>query len=88
MDSRLHLPSRVAPSIIDAVEPSLPRLASYRRRLQRALAAIAAGDRQMLAHPIRDSYHTMWFELHEELLRLTGRNRAEEAAGAGLEPSG
>jgi hypothetical protein len=27
------------------------------------------------------SHHTVWFELHEELIRLTGRNRADEAAG-------
>ena len=34
----------------------------------------------MMAHPLRDSYHTVWFELHEELIRLSGRNRASEAA--------
>ncbi len=44
------------------------------------LAAVAGGDLQMIAHPLRDSYHTVWFELHEELIRLTGRNRADEAA--------
>ena len=36
----------------------------------------------MVAHPFRDNYHTVWFELHEEPIRLTGWNRAEEAARA------
>ena len=36
----------------------------------------------MVAAPVKDSYHTVWFELHEELIILSGRNRAdEEAAG-------
>jgi pyruvate,orthophosphate dikinase len=36
----------------------------------------------MLASPLKDSYHTVWFEFHEELIALTGRDRAiEEAAG-------
>ncbi|MEQ8840407.1 MAG: PEP/pyruvate-binding domain-containing protein [Acidimicrobiales bacterium] len=57
-----------------------PRLARYGDRLARALAALEAGDLAMFAHPLRDSYHTVWFELHEELIRLSGRNRADEAA--------
>ena len=59
---------------------ALPRLADYTDRLELALAAIDAGDHQMIAHPLKSSYHTVWFELHEELIRLTGRNRADEAA--------
>jgi hypothetical protein len=27
-----------------------------------------------------DSFHTVWFELHEDLIGLLGRTRAEEAA--------
>jgi pyruvate,orthophosphate dikinase len=26
-----------------------------------------------------DSYHTVWFELHEDLIRLAGRTREAEA---------
>ena len=59
---------------------ALPRLTGYTDRLELALAAIDAGDHQMIAHPLKSSYHTVWFELHEELIRLTGRNRADEAA--------
>jgi pyruvate,orthophosphate dikinase len=56
---------------------ALPRFDGYTRRLQRALDAISAGDQTMVAAPIKDSYHTVWFELHEELLLLTGRERVE-----------
>lgn len=55
-----------------------PRLRGYPRRFDAALAAIASGDQSMLASPLKDSYHTVWFEFHEELIALTGRNREEE----------
>jgi pyruvate, orthophosphate dikinase len=37
----------------------------------------------MIASPLKDSYHTIWFELHEELIHLAGRNRATEEARSG-----
>ena len=67
-------------SIIDVVAAAEPRFRRYADRLADALASIRAGDEQMVAHPMRPSFHTVWFELHEELIRLTGRNRADEAA--------
>lgn len=57
-----------------------PRLSRYADRLATALAAIDAGDRRFVAAPLLDSYHTIWFELHEELIRLAGLSRAVEAA--------
>ncbi|MDH3681571.1 MAG: PEP-utilizing enzyme, partial [Acidimicrobiia bacterium] len=67
-------------AVIDAVSDAVPRLAVYRDRLGDAVAAIVAGDTAMVASPLKESYHTVWFELHEELIRLSGRNRADEAA--------
>jgi len=66
--------------VIDAVAEGLGRIGRYRHRLGEAVAAIAAGQLEMVAHPLKESYHTVWFELHEELIRLSGRNRADEAA--------
>jgi len=66
--------------IIAAVAEVESRFRRYTERLLAALEAIEQGDQQMVAHPLRDSYHTVWFELHEELIRLSGRNRADEAA--------
>lgn len=57
-----------------------PRLARYADRLDRAVERIAAGDHTYVARPIMDSYHTVWFELHEDLIGLCGLSRAEEAA--------
>jgi pyruvate,orthophosphate dikinase len=60
----------------------LPRLARYGRRLDAAAAAAIGGDRLFIASPRVDSYHGVWFELHEDLIRLAGRTReAEVAAG-------
>ncbi len=66
--------------VIDGVSQVLARIGSYRPRFDAAVAAIHAGDHQMVAHPLKDSFHTVWFELHEELIRLAGRNRADETA--------
>jgi pyruvate,orthophosphate dikinase len=55
-------------------------LTHYRFRLDRALASASTGDQRYVASPRVDSYHSIWFELHEELILLAGRSRAEEAA--------
>ncbi|WP_040840955.1 hypothetical protein [Nocardia brevicatena] len=57
-----------------------PRLATYQRRFGNAVEQIRAGNTSYLARPITDSYHTVWFEFHEELIGLLGRTREEEAA--------
>jgi pyruvate,orthophosphate dikinase len=58
----------------------LPRLARYAHRLDAAAAAATAGDGRYIASPRLDSYHGVWFELHEDLIRLAGRTREEEVA--------
>jgi pyruvate,orthophosphate dikinase len=61
-------------------EEGCPRLADYRTRLQRALDQALRGDQRYVASPRVDSYHGIWFELHEDLIQLAGRNRADEVA--------
>lgn len=59
-----------------------PRLGDYGDRLDRALAAARSGDNRFVASPRVDSYHGIWFELHEDLIQLAGRTReAEVEAG-------
>lgn len=58
----------------------LARLDTYARRLQRAADRVAAGDHGFIASPRLDSYHNVWFELHEDLIQLAGRTREEETA--------
>ena len=70
---------RVTP-IIAAVAAQLPRLSRYSVKLQTALDNIHAGQTMWLARPLIDSYHTVWFELHEELILATGRTRETDDA--------
>lgn len=55
----------------------LPRLQIYRGHLLAALEKAEDGDIRWVSDARIDSYHTVWFELHEELLRLMGRTRTE-----------
>jgi pyruvate,orthophosphate dikinase len=60
--------------------PGLPRLAAYAVRLERAIVAARAGDGRYVSSPRVDSYHSVWFELHEDLILLAGRTRQDEVA--------
>lgn len=73
---------RVLP-IIAAAAGQLPRLRRYSTKLQAAFERIKAGETIWLARPLIDSYHTMWFELHEELLLAAGLSREVEAKAGG-----
>jgi hypothetical protein len=70
---------RVTPTIA-AVATQLPRLSRYSVKLQAALDNIQDGETMWLARPLIDSYHTVWFELHEELILAAGRTRETDDA--------
>ncbi len=61
-----------------AAEAGPSRLADYRTRLSAAVERAQAGDGRYVASPRVDSYHGIWFELHEDLIALAGRTRAAE----------
>jgi DNA-binding MarR family transcriptional regulator len=65
--------------IIEAAAAQLPRLGAYAAKLRAALDKVKAGDTAWLSRPLIDSYHTVWFELHEELIGAVGLTRAEAA---------
>jgi hypothetical protein len=65
--------------VIATVTTQLARLGAYAAKLDSALGKVKAGDTTWLARPIIDSYHTVWFELHEELIAASGLTREEEA---------
>ena len=79
LDDLAALHAQVGPWL-DALAATLPRFATYRARLDRAAERAAGGDGAWIASPRVDSYHTAWFELHEDLIRLAGRTREDEAA--------
>jgi hypothetical protein len=57
-----------------------PRLAGYRPRLQEALDKFDDGESSWLASPLMDSYHTVWMQLHQELILMLGLTRADDEA--------
>jgi DNA-binding MarR family transcriptional regulator len=69
-------------SIAATVTAQLPRLSGYPAKLSAALARVKAGEIPWLTRPLIDSYHTVWFELHEELILAVGLTR-EQAARSG-----
>ena len=68
----------VSPILAEASE-QLPRLDLYAAKLSAALKKIQGGDATWFTRPIVDSYHTVWFELHEELIGAAGLTRKDEA---------
>jgi hypothetical protein len=73
---RVH--QQVVP-VITAAAAQIPRLAAYADKLGGALGKVESGDTTWLTRPIIDSYHTVWFELHEELIGAAGLTREGEA---------
>jgi len=65
---------------LSPLSSSLRQFAVYRSRLGRALHSARGGEQRFVASPRVDSYHSIWFELHEHLIRLAGRRRSDEAA--------
>lgn len=66
-----------------AVQPVLADLGSalwwfdqYPRRLESAVARVENGEEEWFTSPLQDSYHTVWFELHEDLMSVLGLDRS------------
>jgi hypothetical protein len=66
-----------AEPMLAAMAKSLPRLARYAERLGEALDKVDDGQIDYVSGAKISSYHTVWFELHEDLLRLLDRKRDE-----------
>ncbi|WP_326835388.1 hypothetical protein VSH64_10735 [Amycolatopsis rhabdoformis] len=66
--------------ILTQVAGLVPRAGRYLDRLTAAKARFESGDHTFVTKPIIDSYHTVWFELHEDLIGWAGLTRAAEAA--------
>lgn len=64
--------------LLTELRARLDRFASYPARLGEALARVERGEHDWFARPTIDSYHSVWFELHEHLLATLGRRRTDE----------
>lgn len=65
---------RVGP-VLDGVGGALDRMSAYRPRLSAALERVRGGERSAFTAPMKDSYHDIWMELHQDLVLSLGRDR-------------
>ena len=75
---RLVLLDQQIAEILQPLIGVLSRFDNYPSRFASALEKVLSGDLDWLTKPIMASYHTVWFELHEDLLATLGINRASE----------
>lgn len=66
-----------AAKVLDRLTAGEPRLAQYAQRLEAAYDKALGGQADFVTGVRVDSYHIVWHELHEDLLRMLGRTRQE-----------
>jgi hypothetical protein len=66
--------------ILDRLEALFDRYNGYRPRFERSLDNLRDGIYDWFTKPMIDSYHTVWFQLHEDLLNTLGIDRASEGS--------
>jgi hypothetical protein len=71
-----NLHERAEP-ILKRMAAGLPRLGIYLEMLTAALEKAEDGAIEWVSDARIASYHTVWFEMHEDLLRALGRERVE-----------
>jgi hypothetical protein len=76
---RLRVLDERAGPPVRRLERRIAQLTGYRDRLAWALAQVERGERDWFASPRVDSYHTVWMQLHEDLLLALGIERSAEA---------
>lgn len=75
---RLAKVDSAAQVICGELADALARFGNYGRRLAAARARVEAGELDWMTKPMIDSYHSVWFELHEDLLATLGIERGSE----------
>ena len=83
--SRLAEINRRVQPIMDRLAEALDRFGHYGPRLNFALSQVLDGDINWFTKPSLDSYHEVWFELHEDLLVTLGIDRATELSADSAE---
>ena len=79
--ARLGDADKVVRGVCNDLAAVLARFDGYGDRFAEALARVRAGEVEWFTRPLIDSYHTVWFELHENLLATLGIERVSEQAG-------
>jgi hypothetical protein len=66
--------------VLAALLAELDRFGVYEERFANARVKVQSGDHEWFTGAMIDSYHTIWFELHEDLLATLGIERSKEGA--------
>jgi hypothetical protein len=69
-----------AVQIISSAAAVVPRFRMHARRLGAAMDALRGGDERFFTGVTVDSFHTVWFECHEDLIQTLGRERVAEGS--------
>jgi len=77
-DRLSSIDDRVGP-LVSTVARSVDRFSPYRELLRTARQKVDDGGHDWLTSPRIDSYHTVWMQLHEDLLLALGKERASES---------
>ena len=64
--------------VLGELAGALDRFRRYPDRLANAVRRVQLGESEWFTKPLFDSYHTIWFELHEDLLSTLGLQRGSE----------
>jgi len=78
IDRLVTLDEQVGP-VVRTLGKRVDRFVRYRERLREARRRVADGDADWLLSPRIDSYHTVWMQLHEDLLLGLGIQRSDES---------
>lgn len=62
----------------EGLSKALTRFEGYAERFEAALVRVDQGQRKWVDEPRIDSCHTVWFELHEDLLATLGLTRGAD----------
>ena len=66
---------KAAQACLDRMAKRAPRFATYRSRLDDCVERLLNGDGKAFTAPLVESYHTVWYELHQDLLLTLGLER-------------
>jgi hypothetical protein len=63
--------------VLRKIVAAAPRYANYRSRLESCMTRLLEGDATAFTKPLAESYHQVWWELHQDLLLTLGLEREE-----------
>jgi hypothetical protein len=77
---RLEDVHETAMKVFGEAAKTVERFDNYRVRLAGAVENLGKGDYRYFTSPTQDSYHTIWFEAHEDFLLTLGLERSSEGS--------